>query len=255
MTRQALVKKKANKVITERKTNYTTTSLILDVDKCQGCNLCWTICPQYAIERGPIGASIRGRTNTPPIRINYYRCVFCGLCAYICPFNALKLEINGKPAQKIREGVSIPKLEGDLVQCQKTGEIVKKSYEGEIILHEEKCPSGCSTCIDVCPSRCIELPLASKDKPWENDHKLQVNHEDCLFCGACVFACPSPGAIELKRTEIKHSKEGSESQLWINIEKKLTEKVSSRDWFSEERLEMLTRGEKKLPPKRKHLKD
>ena len=50
MTREATVRRKSNTVITERKARHSKTSLVLDLDKCTGCNLCWTVCPRYAIE-------------------------------------------------------------------------------------------------------------------------------------------------------------------------------------------------------------
>ncbi|MHA1504076.1 MAG: 4Fe-4S binding protein, partial [Candidatus Heimdallarchaeota archaeon] len=53
MTRVSTVERKSNIITTERKDRYGVTALILDADKCTGCNLCWTVCPRYAIERGP----------------------------------------------------------------------------------------------------------------------------------------------------------------------------------------------------------
>ncbi|MGC9780597.1 MAG: 4Fe-4S binding protein [Candidatus Heimdallarchaeota archaeon] len=255
MTRVSTVKRKTNKLITERTEPRVKTSLILDLDKCTGCNLCTTVCPRYAIERGPIGASIRKRVEAPPIRINYHKCIFCGLCAYICPFNALTLMINNKPTEKIKRGISLPYLEGDEVYCKRTGETALKFIEGNINIIDSKCPGGCSTCIEICPVQCLYLPIAPKNKPWEKPPKVGVNRETCLYCGACVYACPANGAINLERTRIKHSEEGSESKIWQNMEEKLLKPVESRDWFFEERIETSLRGDRKLAPKRKTLKE
>ena len=255
MTQEAYVKKTANKIITERKERHANTSLILDVDKCTGCNLCFTICPKYAIERGPIGASIRKKTDSPPIRINYHECIFCGLCAFICPFNALELRINDKPAEKIKRGISLPFLEGDEIRCKRTNQTALRFIEGEIVISDSLCPGGCSTCIEVCPVQCLDLPVAPKDKPWEKTPKVSVNRDKCLYCGACLFACPAPGAIELQRTKIKHSEKGSDSKVWKNIEEKLKKPVASRYWYIEERIETTPGGERKSAPKRKKLKE
>ncbi|MHA1220971.1 MAG: 4Fe-4S binding protein [Candidatus Heimdallarchaeota archaeon] len=255
MTREATVRRKSNTIITERKDYHTRTSLVLDLDKCTGCNLCWTVCPRYAIERGPIGASLRDRTEAPPIRINYHKCVFCGLCAYICPFDALKLMINDKPAEKIKVGVSLPHLEGYDIYCKRTGNTALKFIDGNISVDNSACPGGCSTCIDVCPTECLSLPISPKDKPWEKVPKIAVNRDKCLYCGACLFACPAPGAIDLERTVIKHSEEGSNSQLWKNLEAKLKKPVSSRYWFFEEWVKTSPGGERKSAPKRKELKE
>jgi len=254
MTQQIVTRQKESQVITERQEARGTTTLILDLDKCVGCNLCWTVCPRYAIERGPIGASIRQRTTAPPIRINYHKCVFCGLCAYICPFGALELHINNKPAEKVKRGVSLPFLEGYDVLCKRTGNTALKFIEGTISIDSDKCPGGCSTCIEVCPVQCLSLPIAPKETPWKKEPKVDVNEDKCLFCGACLFSCPAKGAITITRTNIKHSSEGADSKIWRNIESKLLKPIYSRYWFYEERVKTAPGGETKSAPKRKRLK-
>jgi 4Fe-4S ferredoxin len=254
MTRAAVEKRTSNKIITERKERHANTALVLDLEKCTGCNLCYTICPRYAIERGPIGASIRKKTKAPAIRINYYKCIFCGLCAYICPFGALELQINNKPAEKIKRGVSLPYLEGTDIYCKRTDSFATRFIEGNITINNDLCPGGCSTCIEVCPVQCLELPVAPKDKPWKKMPKVTVKKEKCLYCGACLFACPAPGAIEIERTDIKHSEKGSTSQLWKNIKEKLLKPIKARYWFKEIRIKTLG-GNRKSAPKRKELKE
>ncbi|MBD3189231.1 MAG: 4Fe-4S dicluster domain-containing protein [Candidatus Heimdallarchaeota archaeon] len=242
MTRASSVKRKFNKIVTERQEKYSTTTLTLDLNKCQGCNLCSTVCPRYAIERGPIGASLRQRSKSPPIRINYHKCVFCGLCAYICPFDALKLKVNDQPTEKLKRGKILPFLKGEEVICERTGNKALKFIEGEIKIHDDLCPSGCSTCIDICPTQCLVLPKATKEKPWEKTAKIECDRDNCLYCGACVYACPAAGAIELQRIKIHHEKEGSESTIWKNVKNKLEQKVESRYWFFEKRLKTAPGG-------------
>lgn len=256
MTRVSTVKRKSHFVTTERKSErYDKTSLILDLNKCTGCNMCWTVCPRYAIERGPIGASIRNRTVAPPIRINYHKCVFCGLCAYICPFDALTLIVNNKLAEKIKRGVSLPFLEGEIVDCPRNDGTALKFVEGEITVDNKECPGGCSTCIEICPVESLYLPIAPKEEPWQKMPKIGVNRDKCLFCGACLFACPANIAIDLARTKIHHSEEGSDSTIWKNIEAKLLKPVKSREWFYEKREKTAPGGDQKLAPKRKELKE
>ena len=256
MTRISSVKRKSNFISTERKSDrYDKTILVLDLNKCTGCNLCWTVCPRYAIERGPIGASLRNKVEAPPIRINYHKCIFCGLCAFICPFDALKLIINDKPAEKIKSGESLPFLEGERVEVRRTGNTALKFIEGEIEVDNNQCPGGCSTCIEICPVQCLFLPTAPQEEPWKKVPKIGVNRDKCLYCGACIFACPANLAIKLQRTKILHSEEGSDSRIWENIEAKLLKPVSSRDWFYEKREKTAPGGDRKLAPKRKELKE
>ena len=48
-------------------------------DKCTGCGLCLTVCPQKCID-----------TEKTPFVIDQHRCVHCGLCAEICPEKAIE---------------------------------------------------------------------------------------------------------------------------------------------------------------------
>ncbi len=48
------------------------------------------------------------------------------------------------------------------------------------VVDSEKC-SGCSECVQTCPSDAIKM---------ENEHAVIVE-ENCLDCAACVDACPN----------------------------------------------------------------
>lgn len=56
----------------------------------------------------------------------------------------------------------------------------------DISVIEEKC-IGCTTCMDVCPTKTIELEMPSP---------VHIG-EDCVYCGKCIEVCPSE-AIYLK---------------------------------------------------------
>ena len=67
-----------------------------------------------------------------------------------------------------------------------------------MLIHPEKCPEGCTDCLDVCPITGA-LYLSDEDK------KVHVNEIFCVYCGACKVVCPVNDALELKRTKIIHT--------------------------------------------------
>jgi 4Fe-4S ferredoxin len=67
-----------------------------------------------------------------------------------------------------------------------------------MLIHPEKCPEGCTDCLDVCPITGA-LYLSDVDK------KVHVNEIFCVYCGACKIVCPVNEALELKRTKISHT--------------------------------------------------
>jgi 4Fe-4S ferredoxin len=70
--------------------------------------------------------------------------------------------------------------------------------QGKIAIHAEKCPEGCTDCLDVCP-------ITGALYLSEEDRKVQVNEMFCVYCGACKIVCPVEEALELKRAMINHT--------------------------------------------------
>jgi 4Fe-4S ferredoxin len=75
---------------------------------------------------------------------------------------------------------------------------VRKFMNGKINIHTEKCPEGCTDCLDVCPITGA-LYLSDADK------KVYPDEAFCVYCGACKAVCPVNEALELKRTSITHT--------------------------------------------------
>jgi 4Fe-4S ferredoxin len=90
--------------------------------------------------------------------------------------------------------------------------------EGKISINQEKCPEGCTDCLDVCPITGA-LYLSDEDK------KVRVNELFCDYCGACKVVCPVDEALTLRRTKIHHTP--VRSGAWNKALEKLTSPVDA----------------------------
>lgn len=144
--------------------------LLIDTDLCDYCGLCVPICQEEAI-------SVEGEPLALPpqegplsfsgkIEIDGDLCIGCGRCSQVCPYDAMD---------------------------------VKKPFEGEIRMVEKnlpRCdPQGCQACFNVCPARCWYVDERGKAAPVK---------EQCIFCGACMKACPV-SAIDVSRSSVRHT--------------------------------------------------
>ena len=59
-------------------------TVVIDVDRCKGCELCTTMCPQSILQMSREGFNARGYR---PVKLvdPEGRCTGCTLCALICP--------------------------------------------------------------------------------------------------------------------------------------------------------------------------
>lgn len=60
-------------------------------------------------------------------------------------------------------------------------------FRGLPLIDQARCPSGCTACIEVCPTEAIS-----------RDEGLAIDLGRCLFCPECSNACPE-GAIQFSR--------------------------------------------------------
>ena len=70
--------------------------LRLNKNLCNGCGVCFQVCPHEAIIELPPTLFEGHLIEKPAIDIDESACVMCGECAVLCPLNALSMEIDGK---------------------------------------------------------------------------------------------------------------------------------------------------------------
>ena len=196
----------------------------VDLAKCNFCGICDVTCPYGAIKvelNGKHDLSILEKESYPQlvrgISVDTRKCEKeCVECENACPFSLIKISkvgFDGKtvtdmaalsPNEKKRVQVNLdiqkdycPTCKLCEVKCNQGALKVNKAFEGKISVNREKCPKGCTDCLDVCP-----IPGALL---LDEDKKVHVNELLCTYCGACKNVCPVNDALSVKRTKINHT--------------------------------------------------
>jgi 4Fe-4S ferredoxin len=191
----------------------------VDLAKCNFCGICDVTCPYGAIK-----VTLNDAHNLPILEKDSYPQLVKDITVdthkcekeNACPLKLIKLSkvgFDGKPVtdikaltpnEKKRVQISLDIQKNYCPTCKvceqncKPGTLkVKKAFEGKISIVQEKCPEGCTDCLDVCP---IPGALVLGD-----DKKVYVNESLCIFCGACKNVCPVDEALIVKRTKVSHT--------------------------------------------------
>jgi len=225
----------------------------IDEKKCQYCGICNALCPFGALEHkvnGKPWIAVVEAESFPQlirdIKINTEKCeVGCVECEKVCPLKLIKVSV------RTPEGKTVPDFESrtnkenlvvtvdldkDRCPCCRICEIkcpydafsIQKIFHGILKINQGKCPNGCQDCLDVCP-------IAGALYLGE-DGKVHVNELYCVYCGVCKIVCPEEGALELKRTYIRHT--SVPSGAWNKALEKLT---STKEMSKELRTKGLTK--------------
>jgi 4Fe-4S ferredoxin len=196
----------------------------VDLAKCNFCGICDVTCPYGAIKvtlNGTHDLSILDKDSYPQlvrdVKVDTSQCSKeCVECETACPLSLIKISrfaFDGKPvediaalspSQKKRVQVNLeiqkdycPTCRVCEFKCNPGALKVKKAFEGLTAINQEKCPDGCTDCLDVCP-----IPGALT---LGEDKKVHVNELLCTYCGACKNVCPVPEALTVKRTAVHHT--------------------------------------------------
>jgi len=213
-------------------------TVILLEEKCHYCGICEAMCLFGAlsleINREHIIPVVENESFPKLVRKIKIDENKCGLeCLEIqepCPLGIIKIS----PKISNEKKVSI-KIDVDSCPCCGLCETkfpadairVEKIFSGTLGIDNEKCPTGCHDCVDVCP-----IPGVLK----LSDGEVQVKESNCVYCGVCKIVCPED-ALELKRTRIHHTE--IHSGAW----NKSLEKLTSTSCMTKE---LRTKSKKKL---------
>ena len=196
----------------------------VDDEKCTLCGICGAVCPAIDVKHKPFtaeSAKVEGE-----VVWDESRCDACKVCVELCPEECITVEREVIEGKKLPGAVDIDqKLCCTCTWCSRNcpteAITVEKIFEGDIEFFPEKCPGGCSTCVEVCPANAIYLPTPKKasEMKGEIEPTIAVNKDYCILCGACVNACPGEDIIRLHRTGIRVK--GKETDLFNKIKEKL----------------------------------
>ncbi len=201
----------------------TKTTFNVDTEKCNVCGICGDLCPSITVVRNaanPETAKIEGE-----VKWEETTCDGCTICVEACPEDAITLErevISDRLPGKVDiEQDNCCTCTWCVQSCPEEAITVEKIFEGDIEINAEKCPGGCSTCVEVCPCNALYLPspLPAKEMKGQIEPNIAINKDFCILCGACVNACPSEDAIILRRTAIRMK--DKETDLFKRIKEKL----------------------------------
>jgi len=205
------------------------TTFKVDDEKCTLCGICGAICPAIIVKHKAFTAET-GKVEGEVVW-DETKCDACKVCVEACPEECITVEREVE-SDKIEGQVDIDqKMCCTCTWCSRSCPTeaikVEKLYEGEIEFFPEKCPGGCSTCVEICPPNAIYLPssVPASQMKGKVEPTIAVNKDFCILCGACVNACPGEDIIRLHRTGIRVK--GTETDLFKKIKEKLcTERTS-----------------------------
>ena len=216
----------------------------VDLAKCNFCGICDVTCPYGAIKvtlNGMHDLSILAKDSYPQlvrdIKVNTHLCEKeCVECETACPLSLIKISKFGfdgtpvenietlSPSSKKRVQVNLdiqkdycPTCRVCEFKCSPGALKDTKTFEGKISISQEKCPEGCTDCLDVCP-----IPGALM---LGEDKKVHVNELFCTYCGACKNVCPVDEALQVKRTKIHHTP--IHSGTWNKALERLTSPIDA----------------------------
>lgn len=172
-------REEGRKSIIEQKTLVQTLDLALDMERCSGCGICKDVCPEEAVERGPVGAVGFKELEVPQMVFDETKCSYCGVCVEMCQFHALALSENGEPKTDLTDREGFP-------QFQKVAEI-----------DPDLC-TKCKICSDICPRddaierNVPEITEKQQVLTYTAEMKLDEDagsEKKCTYCGLCGEVC------------------------------------------------------------------
>ncbi len=224
-------------------------TLDISEQKCHYCGICEAICPYGAISGlrngehvGPVVKTESFPQLIREIEVDTSKCdVDCVECEKVCPLNLIKVSVLNPEGKEDKPKVNVnikkefcPGCRLCEMKCPDGAISVVRTFYGTMKINAEKCPEGCTDCLDVCPITGA-LYLSEQDK------KVHTNETFCVYCGTCRIVCPVKESLELQRTSIRHTT--VRSGAWNKALEKL---ASTKEMTKELRVKGLTRARKSV---------
>ncbi len=148
--------------------------LVVDHEKCCGCQLCSAVCPQEAITLSPVELKDGRLTAKPRVDIDETKCSFCGECVVVCPVYAFAMTVNGKPELPVVQAGAFP-------------ELVRSNVVDETICQYSTDVSY----IESCPVGAIRAEVQRDAEGGVTDVRdVKVALELCISCTRCMEEGP-----------------------------------------------------------------
>jgi 4Fe-4S ferredoxin len=167
--------------------------LILDKNRCAGCQICSLACPKEAIKVTKQPKAEGEKAIKAKVDIDLAKCNFCGICDVLCPYGAMKITLDGQHLLSVVEKESFPLLIRD------------------IQVDPSKYAASSKKCEDACPLNLIKVSIFAADgkapedvssmkkkKRARRQVEINVEKDRCPCCRICEFRCPE-GVIRVRK--------------------------------------------------------
>ncbi|NLF01026.1 MAG: 4Fe-4S binding protein [Anaerolineales bacterium] len=168
-------------------------SVDVDAEKCVLCGMCEVMCPKNAIT-----LTINGKRENPVLTYEAFPDLIRSTTFDREAFDWSKKDfvIGNCPTNVISYDEAQDTLVVDDAHCIRCRQCevasdgafeVVQPWQGQVVLHRERCVEGCLACADICPTRALHI---------DDEGQLVLADYYCIKCGACMQVCPIKAQVE-----------------------------------------------------------